>query len=78
MSQFKGCILRGPVTLNSHSCPDSETPGKVVVECSLDLPNLKAAPEGSLVAQPIPKCIAAHFFSAEEMVGELMMQLDLL
>lgn len=41
----------------------------MAVECSLDFLNLKAAPEGSLVAQPIPKCIAAHFFSAEEMAG---------
>lgn len=64
--EFRSCIL--PLaTFVSRLChircdrarPNSTSPSD---ECILHFPNLKSAPDGSFVAQLIPKCIVAQLF----------------
>lgn len=69
-----------------YSHPNSKTSCHAANESSLHFPNLKAAPDGSFVAQHVPKCIAAclaamHFGLSRELVlfgaGTVMTQSDI-
>lgn len=66
---FHGCNFW---QIMSHTRRDeavSKTPSNAANESGLYFPDLEAAPDGSFVAQQIPKCIATSHFSPEERTG---------